>query len=253
MRWANDLRAASRILKLAAHLILGVVWTLYYRNASAKRRDEVIRRWLAGVGRILNLHVERAGQNPCASALWAVNHVSWLDIPLLGGLHPGARFLSKAEVAGWPLIGWLARHAGTLFIRRGAGMAEAQQAMTDALLAGKTVVLFPEATTTDGRQVRRFFPRLFASAAGARLAVQPVTIRYVDEQGCRDPRIAYIDDMTLWQSLWQIARVPQPRVHLEFSPPFCVPQSRTDAARLAESAVREVLEQPTRPLREQEP
>ncbi|MFP4154866.1 MAG: lysophospholipid acyltransferase family protein [Halothiobacillaceae bacterium] len=242
MRFGADLRAAFRIFRLVGHLGLGLLLTLRYRHAGADRRDEITRHWLAGVGRILNVQIERRGHAPSPSALWTANHVSWLDIPVLGSLIPGVRFLSKAEVASWPLVGWLARQAGTLFIRRGAGMAAAQEAMNTTLAQGRAVVLFPEATTTDGHQVRRFFPRLFEPAIEAEAAIQPVAIRYLDAAGDPDPAIPYIDDMTLLQSLWRIARQRAPRVRVQFCVPFRATGSRTEAARRAEQAVREALQ-----------
>ena len=104
-------------------------------------------RCFRGACRCLGLHIRWHGPAPQANALVVSNHISWCDIPILGGLAP-VRFLSKAEVADWPLIGWLARQAGTLFIQRGGGQArQVKSAIRSALASGESVLIFPEGTT----------------------------------------------------------------------------------------------------------
>ncbi|RCI66469.1 1-acyl-sn-glycerol-3-phosphate acyltransferase, partial [Pseudomonas aeruginosa] len=83
-------------------------------------RQRLTRWWLARLCAALPFEVRVSGEAPRQPMLWVANHVSWTDIPLLGALAP-LTFLSKAEVRAWPLAGWLAEKAGTLFIRRGSG------------------------------------------------------------------------------------------------------------------------------------
>jgi 1-acyl-sn-glycerol-3-phosphate acyltransferase len=82
--------------------------------------------------------------------LWVSNHVSWTDIPLLGMLTP-LSFLSKAEVRTWPVAGWLAAKAGSLFIRRGGRQPVDPQTDDPPSGAAHPLLMFPEGTTTDGR------------------------------------------------------------------------------------------------------
>lgn len=149
------------------------------------------------------------------------NHASWLDIFVL---NAGGRvvFVSKAEVAGWPGIGWLARGTGTLFIRRDRREAGAQQALLQARLeAGDRLVLFPEGTSTDGQRVLPFKPTLFAAFQAGTLRnavrVQPVSIRYRAPPGA-DPRFyGWWGDMAFGPSLLQILAVPrQGAVHVTY-------------------------------------
>lgn len=125
------------------------------------------------------------GEQPEGPALFLSNHISWTDIPVLGSLWP-LRFLSKAEVASWPLIGWLARQGGTLFIQRGNGEAAARRSdIAEALAGGESVLVFPEGTTSAGLTVLPFFPRLSGAAAHASVPIIPVSIAYLrDGEPC---------------------------------------------------------------------
>jgi 1-acyl-sn-glycerol-3-phosphate acyltransferase len=119
------------------------------------------------------------------------NHASWLDIFTLNACDR-IYFVSKAEVAGWPGIGWLARATGTVFIARKGAEALLQKALFEARLrAGHRLLFFPEGTSTDGLRVLPFKPTLFAAffEDGLRdiLHVQPVTVIYRAPEGA-DPR-----------------------------------------------------------------
>ncbi|WP_411745139.1 lysophospholipid acyltransferase family protein [Reinekea sp.] len=126
----------------------------------------------------MNIRVERVGDYKPAGMLIASNHVSWLDIPVLGSVLP-CYFLSKDEVKKIPILGWLATHAGTLFIQRGSGQIEqVRKLMQQYLDKNHCLNFFPEATTGDGYSVRQFHPRLFAAAIDGKVPVMPVAIEY---------------------------------------------------------------------------
>lgn len=119
------------------------------------------------------------------------NHASWLDIFALNA-RKRVYFVSKAEVADWPGIGWLARATGTLFIRREAREARGQtEIFRDRLRAGHRLLFFPEGTSTDGKRVLPFKSTLFAAffdeALKPGLKIQPVTVVYTAPPG-EDPR-----------------------------------------------------------------
>ena len=111
--------------------------------------------------------------------LVVVNHRSALDIAILLR-HFGGHMLSRADLAGWPLIGRAARTAGTIFVDRGEGMKRASAARTirRRLNAGATVTVFPEGTTFKGDEVRPFHAGLFAAAKGLDCEVVPVGMAY---------------------------------------------------------------------------
>lgn len=168
----------------------------------SKRQKAVIAWWLLKVSRICGISLRCHGQASGVPTLFVANHVSWLDICILGGLS-GACFLSKSEVRRWPVIGWLSWRAGTVFIDRG-GKGAAEQAMGQLVFRlrhGDSVILFPEGTTTDGSYVRKFHPRLFGAAQLTRSAVQPVAVEYGNQNG--GPSVAaFVGDQSLASNAW---------------------------------------------------
>jgi lyso-ornithine lipid O-acyltransferase len=128
------------------------------------------------------------------------NHSSWMDIFALNA-RKRVYFVSKAEVARWPGIGWLARATGTVFINRDPKEARAQQTVFEARLkAGHKLLFFPEGTSTDGQRILPFkstlFGAFFAPDLRDILWVQPVTVIYTAPPG-EDPRFyAWWGDMS---------------------------------------------------------
>lgn len=181
----RSVRAGLRVVRLLGVLALGVALaSLVGLLERIPGRDwmplrQRLTRWfLARLCAALPFEVRVHGELPNQPMLWVANHVSWVDIPLLGALAP-LTFLSKAEVRQWPVAGWLAEKAGTLFIRRGSGDARMVNAqLATQLSRGRSLLVFPEGTTTDGRDLRTFHGRLLASAIDADVPVQPVALRY---------------------------------------------------------------------------
>lgn len=170
-----------------------LIWPLLGLVLGRKARYflEIIRRnWCAGVCRILNVHVEPIGEPHAHTRLWVANHISWLDIIALGARHP-LLFVAKAEVADWPVMGYLAHRLGTLFVRRGdkdQTNAIAEQ-MAWQLRQGRHIMLFPEGTTTNGRRVLRFHAKLFHPAQLAHIQVQAIALAYEGESHAVAPFI----------------------------------------------------------------
>lgn len=198
----------KRTASLLMHILSGLkTATQYSKHQSLEIPDkefqETQRQWLEKLGQKLPLNVIVTGEASEKPALWVANHVSWMDIPVIGGVgHMG--FLSKSEVANWPLIGKLAAIVGTLFIKRGNNSAaeEAIKLMKQHLSNGHSVLFFPEGTTTDGTQLRRFHPRLLAAAIDLGIPVQPVALRYTKPSGelCKDA--PFIDDIAFGTHYW---------------------------------------------------
>lgn len=194
-------KVCLRLCGVVAYLLFGVLLAfligMFFVRFTVWQRP-VIAWWLRGFCRVLNLQVEVQGEPIEPSALWISNHVSWMDIPVIGGIRP-LRFLSKAEVAKWPLIGRLAQAAGTLFIHRGSGDADrVSQDIVVSLQQGKRVLFFPEGTTTDGFGVNRFFAKLFTAACRSQCPIQPLVICYQTVDGKLHPLAPYIgeDELT---------------------------------------------------------
>jgi 1-acyl-sn-glycerol-3-phosphate acyltransferase len=148
---------------------------------AAGRPSAWVRRFLAHAGRSFGLVVTIEGQPLTRDVLYVANHVSWLDILALGGAT-GAAFVSKDDVAGWPVVGWLAREGGTIFIhrQRRAAVRGQADALGQALASGRPAALFAEGTTGPGDTLLPFRASLLAAVeqAPARLRVQPVAIDY---------------------------------------------------------------------------
>lgn len=138
-----------------------------------------VRRYLAVIGWTLGLRSQDRGRPAGAPALLVGNHVSWLDILALGG-RTEVSFIAKAEIARWPIVGFLARVAGCVFVARDRRAATRSQAdaVVEALRDGRSLVLFAEGGTGDGVTIEPFRPSLFVSAIEAGVKVQPVAIDY---------------------------------------------------------------------------
>ncbi|MGM0769271.1 MAG: lysophospholipid acyltransferase family protein [Pseudomonadota bacterium] len=172
--------------------------------------------------RCLGFRIRVEGQPAAGTVLFVSNHVSWSDIPVLGGRVP-LRFLSKAEVGRWPLIGWLAQQAGTLFITRGGGRAgEARAEIAATLSAGQSVLVFPEGTTSSGLTVLPFHGRLLPAAADADVDIQPISIAYT-RNGRPDHLAPFVGDDEFQRHLPRMLRHPAVDVTVLFHPPIKVP------------------------------
>jgi 1-acyl-sn-glycerol-3-phosphate acyltransferase len=211
------IRAAMRLLGIAVLLLAGLVLILLTqpwrrRPAVALTRQRLVRWWYRTACRIIGIRVQQIGDFPDMPALIVSNHVSWLDIPVIGSAVD-THFLSKAEVRDWPLIGWLAQQVGTLFIRRGANQtASLAMQMGEHLRHGSRVLVFPEGTTSDGQQVRHFFPRLFSAALHHQVPIVPVSLCYHEAAG---NRVApFIDDDTFLHHFLRVVRTPGLKVTL---------------------------------------
>jgi len=222
--------AWSKQLNLALRVLIGLIQTPLYGSPFAPRGTHAIRRWHGEVCHALAVDIKTQGEVQ-PGVLYICNHISWLDIPVLGSQLPGVRFLAKSEVRAWPLIGWLASRAGSLFIQRGQAQDTVQQIAT-ALAQGHSVLIFPEGTTTNGLSLRRFHPRLLQAAHEANAPIQPIALRYLDAHGAPNPRAAYIDDDSFNDTLQRIVQENCLHAELHFLPlihPEAIPRSQLAA------------------------
>lgn len=204
----------------------------------SQRAKAMERRFFRQIARGFGIEIAVEGQ-PATSALYVSNHISWADIPILASLLD-ADFIAKSEVGRWPIIGPLARRFGTILIERDKKIRIGDQA--DAihahLRAGRSAILFPEGTTSDGTAILPFRTSLFAAANSAN-TVQPVVIRYLDPAGtpltpARQREIAWIDDDALVGGAAKVARA-RTRALVQFLPPLD-PRAFKDRKAFAEAA-----------------
>jgi 1-acyl-sn-glycerol-3-phosphate acyltransferase len=242
------LRLYLRLIRLAVVLLLGMLLASGVALAERLRggdlmglRQRLTAWFMRRLSAALPFEVEVQGELPQGPHLWLSNHVSWTDIPLLGQLLP-LSFLSKAEVRTWPLAGWLAHKAGTLFIRRGSGdSALLARQLHRHLSAGRQLLIFPEGTTTDGQQVRTFHGRLLTSAIDTGTPLQPVAIRYLRD-GETDLVAPFIGDDDLPSHLLRLFAADRAKVQIQLLTPIAsAGQERNVLARQAQRAVQVAL------------
>lgn len=163
------------------------------------------------------------------------NHASWQDIFFLGGTVPVC-FVAKDDVAGWPVIGMLARMAGTIFVDRSNRQAagETTRLMQEKLEQGARIALFPEGTTGDGNRLLPFKSSLFAAGQmevrGEHIKIQPVTIAYKKVWGMpmgREQRskFAWPGNVELPGHLWAILREGPADISITFHPPLTIDEA----------------------------
>ena len=177
--------------------------------------------------RIMGIGFSTRGELMHTRGAVVANHSSWLDIFALNA-RKRIYFVSKAEVAGWPGIGWLARATGTVFIERDRKRArEHTDLFTTRLLAGHKLLFFPEGTSTDGRRVLPFkttlFAAFFAPELRAQMAIQPVTVIYHAPPGARADFYGWWGDMDFGPHLLKVlGAARQGSVEILYHPPVRV-------------------------------
>lgn len=141
---------------------------------------------------------------PQYHGLWVSNHVSWMDIPVVGTVSP-AFFLSKAEIGDWPIFGKLVHAAGTVFIKRGSGdVGSVTTQIASFLNEGFSVIFFPEATTTDGKKVKRIHGTLLQAAIDADVPIQPLVLCYANQDGTLSEALPYYGKLTMKDSIKRV-------------------------------------------------
>lgn len=210
----------SRILLHFLRGMMQVYFAGMQGDAHQPRARETVRRWYRGMLDLLDIEVDVVGTVPHeqqGAVVLVANHISWVDIPLIGSLTP-VNFLSKAEVAQWPLVGPVATRVGTLYISRGSGDTDAvMQQMSDHLQRNQSVLVFPEGTTTDGSKVRRFHKKLFKVCEVAQVTVCPLFIRY--ESDAPTNPVPFVGDVEFGSHFWQMLGHGRIRATVEVLPP----------------------------------
>ena len=199
--------ALWRLARATLHVLHGMaLMALRFPYLDRAGRERRIGWWSAGLLHALGVGLTVQGGPAPPVALVVANHVSWLDIAAVHAALPQARFVSKADVLKWPLLGWLIRGAGTLFIvrERKRDSIRVLAAMGDALAAGDTVAVFPEGTTGSGPQLLPFHANLLQAAVQAATPIQPVALRFADARDRFSGAPLYLGDTTLTQSLWRV-------------------------------------------------
>jgi 1-acyl-sn-glycerol-3-phosphate acyltransferase len=205
----KSLMAFVRLLRVVLHLLVGA-WTIHriFPKLSEAQKNQRIQAWALALLAHLAIKLVVKGMQQPGPVLLVSNHISWLDIVVIHATGH-CRFVSKADVQHWPVVGTLASGAGTLYIERESrrDALRVVHHMAERLQAGDVLAVFPEGTTGDGSTVLPFHANLLQAAIAAQAPVQPLALHFVDGATtaiCFDPR--YIGDDTLLQSVWRTLR-----------------------------------------------
>jgi 1-acyl-sn-glycerol-3-phosphate acyltransferase len=215
-------RALWRVLRVVVHVLHGMlVMGLRFPSLDAAGRHDRLGWWPAGLLRAMGVGLQIQGSPRPGATLLIANHVSWLDVAALHAAVPQARFVSKADVLHWPLLGWLVKGAGTLFIERERkrDALRVVHAMAEALQAGETVAVFPEGTTGPGPALLPFHANLLQAAIATGTPIQPAVLRFSQGPLAFSPAVEFVGDTTLLQSLWRVATARALVAHVQLLPP----------------------------------
>ncbi|HXF07181.1 MAG TPA: lysophospholipid acyltransferase family protein [Candidatus Acidoferrales bacterium] len=242
----------ARLARLALHLLYAVmlvllvlipVWVVakpWWRII----RQRVTRHWFRALVRILGLRITLVGVPADGPVLRVANHISWLDVVVLNAISPSV-FVAKAEVAQWPLIGWMANWLGTLFLRRGDVLSSQRltEVMSWQFRRAETVTLFPEGTTGNGAALGKFHARLYQPALSTKTAVQPVAIAYPDRHvdGQTHPLAPFLGTQTLLNHLWMLLGERELAVSVTFLPILSAASDRRELAMRSREAIGRAL------------
>jgi 1-acyl-sn-glycerol-3-phosphate acyltransferase len=204
----NTVRAVWRLLRALLHGLHGVVVVLLqFPGLDGAGRHRRVQWWSAKMLHVLGMDLRVQGSFKPGVKLIVANHVSWLDILSVHAVCPEARFVSKADVQRWPLVGRLVAAGNTIYIQREnrRDAVRVVHQMAAALQQGGSVAAFPEGTTGDGLTLLPFHANLLQAAIAAEAPVQPVALRYTDARHAVSPAAQWLGDTTLFGSVWKLA------------------------------------------------
>lgn len=246
----RPLRYALRTPQLLLHALISPALAVLVLNPVAVRirvgdttlEKFMIRWWSARLLRIFGFRIRHFGEPLPGAVLFVANHISWLDITLMHSQRP-LHFVAKSEIAHWPLVGWLAARAGTIFHRRGStdSLAVVMRRVVDTLRRGEPVGVFPEGGSGHGGDVGTFHARIFQTALDADVAVQPVALRYGCD-GMQDARVPFGVKETFFANFLRILGGPALDAEIHFLEPVpLTPDARRRMAEQSRSRIAHVL------------
>jgi 1-acyl-sn-glycerol-3-phosphate acyltransferase len=240
-------RAAARVLRAIGVLLAGLGLALAMPVAGRRGRERLVRWWFRAILRAFGVRLAVYGRFPRVpgrGALVVNNHISWLDIVAINAVRP-MRAQAKSEVKGWPVIGWLAKAAGTVYVDRErlrllpAAVAE----LAAVMRAGSMVNVTPEGTSWCGLASGPFRTAPFQAAIDGGVPVIPIALRFRMSTGRETTAPAFIGDETLLASIGRVARLRGLvlEVHVLDELPAGRTTRRKELAGLAEAAISSAL------------
>lgn len=199
-------------------------------------------RWLCrAVLRLIGVRAALVGASPPPAALLVANHIGWIDIVSLLA-HVDCTFVAKREVAEWPVVGWFARRLGVVFVdrTRKRDLLQAIPAVAAALAQGRRVLLFPEGTTGDGRQLLPFKSAMLEAAVRARVPIVPIAVG-ATARDADAGALCWLGEESLLANLPRLHSLRDVRVTLRIGTPLSAGRGRKLATYRARTAVATML------------
>jgi len=245
--WRRPLRYLWRTPLLVLHIVAGLPLTLLMINPISarmemrgERLDHLVIRWWSGtLMRIFGFRLRRYGTPLPGAALFVANHVSWIDIELVHSQRMMG-FVAKAEIARWPLVGWVASRGGTIYHHRGSNdsLHGVMHAMVERLQQGLAVGVFPEGKTTRGDAIGTFHARIFQPAVLAGVPAQPVALKY-GLRGDAQTIVAFGEKENFLQNFLRLLGEPGRVAEVHFLEP--VASSEDGRRRMAETCRQRII------------
>ncbi len=216
------IRSLLGIVKLVALFAFGTTSLLIRRPSTRAARSEWLHRFSVLLLRRLRIAVRQRGTYP-ASGVVISNHMGYLDIMAFASLHRCV-FVSKAEIAAWPVIGWMTTMSGTVYGERGRG-GSAERAKSDLAAVAQEdvpIVFFPEGTSSDGSSVLKFRTGLLYDCVEAGRPILPACVRYRLTQPNGPEvevgnRVAYWDDTPLPLHIFRLVGLRGIEIEISFA------------------------------------
>ena len=226
----NFVDKVSFYLKFSIFILLTIFLVsmkFFFQFFSKKISQKIIQIFHKLVLWLVNISVDVIGERNLGNVptLYVSNHLSYLDIPVLGSIING-RFIAKNDISNWPIIGLLSKVGNTIFINRNLRFLKKNKSIIyDYISKGNNVILFPEGTTSDGIRVLRFKSSLFTSLAQKDILIQPIVIKYKSINGMPldrwlKPIIAWYGDMDLKPHLINILKLFSIKTKIILLPPL---------------------------------
>jgi 1-acyl-sn-glycerol-3-phosphate acyltransferase len=235
-----------KTLKIILHILLVVPLCLLIFISTKNQQERIIRFWCKRLLSIFEISVEVTGfeRNLVNQKkyLMVANHISWMDIIIIQSIKP-CIFVAKSDVASWPLFGWVAQMTGTIFIKRDkiSDIKKALKKMKRRLIK-RSVCIFPEGTSTNGRYLLPFKSNLFQSSIDTQKSILPLCLRY-EQKNIYTDKTAFVDDMSLLDSIIKIKQEKDIRVVVEILQPIRPRYNRKELASYTQEIIRNNLSQ----------
>jgi len=235
-----------KTFRIILHILLVVPLCILIFISTKNQQERIIRFWCKRLLSIFEISVEVTGLESNLvnqkKYLMVANHISWMDIIVIQSIKP-CIFVAKSDVASWPLFGWVAQMTGTIFIKRDkiSDIKKALKKMKRRLIK-RSVCIFPEGTSTNGRYLLPFKSNLFQSSIDTQKSILPLCLRY-EQKNIYTDKTAFVDDMSLLDSIIKIKQEKDIRVVVEILQPIRPRYNRKELASYTQEIIRNNLSQ----------